>query len=109
MVTINEAAQHLGIDYLDDEMTRANVQRALSAAIYRLYGSVGRDVETHLSDDPRVDQLVLIYTEEGYDNHPGSAKADAAKNHLRDNLELQLRLELVTLRELAAEEDEDEV
>lgn len=99
MVSINEAAQHIGIDYLDDEMTRANLQRALDSAIYRLYGAVGRDVETYLKGDPRVDQLVLIYTEEGYDNHPGSAKQDAAKNHLRDNLELQLRLELRTLKE----------
>ena len=99
MVTINDAAQHIGIDYLDDEMTAANLKRALDSALYRLYGSVGRDVETYLHGDPRVNQLVLIYTEEGYDNHPGSAKQDAAKNHLRDNLELQLRLELRTLRE----------
>lgn len=103
MVTINEAAQHIGIDYLDDGMTAANLQRALDSAIYRLYGAVGRDVETYLEGDPRVDQLVLIYTEEGYDNHPGSAKQDAAKNHLRDNLELQLRLELRTLREAGGE------
>ena len=99
MVTINDAAQHIGIDYLDDGMTAANLQRALDSAIYRLYGAVGRDVETYLNGDPRVNQLVLIYTEEGYDNHPGSAKQDAAKNHLRDNLELQLRLELRTLKE----------
>ncbi len=99
MVTIKDAAQHIGIDYLDDEMTTANLQRALDSAIYRLYGSVGRDVETYMEGDPRIDQLVLIYTEEGYDNHPGSAKQDAAKKHLRDNLELQLRLELRTLKE----------
>ena len=99
MVTIHEAAQHIGIDYLDDEMTTANLQRALDSSIYRLYGAVGRDVETYLEGDPRVDLLVLIYTEEAYDNHPGSAKQDAAKNHLRDNLELQLRLELRTLKE----------
>ena len=99
MVTINDAAQHIGIDYLDDGMTAANLQRALDSALYRLYGSVGRDVGIYLGNDPRVDQLVLIYTEEGYDNHPGSAKQDAAKNHLRDNLELQLRLELRTLKE----------
>ena len=103
MVTLNDAAQHIGIDYLDDGMTTANLQRALDSAIYRLYGAVGRDVETYLEGDPRVDQLVLIYTEEGYDNHPGSAKQDAAKNHLRDNLELQLRLELRTLKEGAAD------
>ena len=99
MVTLNDAAMHIGIDYLDDGMTVANLQRALDSAIYRLYGAVGRDVEQYLGEDPRVNQLVLIYTEEGYDNHPGSAKQDAAKNHLRDNLELQLRLELRTLRE----------
>ena len=99
MVTITEAAQHIGIDYLDDGMTVANLQRALDSAIYRLYGAVGRDVEEHLDGDPRVDQLVLIYTEEAYDNHPGSAKMDAAKNHLRDTLELQLKLELSILKE----------
>ena len=99
MLTIHDAAQHIGIDYLDDEMTLGNLQRALDAALYRLYGAVGRDVETYLEGDPRVDQLVLIYTEEGYDNHPGSAKQDAAKNHLRENLELQLRLELRILKE----------
>ena len=102
MVTINAVAQHIGIDYLDDEVTVANLQRALDSAIYRLYGAVGRDVETYLEGDPRIVQLVLIYTEEAYDNHPGSAKQDAAKNHLRDNLELQLRLELRILREGAA-------
>ena len=84
-------------------MTAANLQRALDSAIYRLYGAVGRDVETYLKEDPRVVQLVLIYTEEAYDNHPGSAKQDAAKNHLRDNLELQLLLELRTLREAGGE------
>lgn len=105
MVTINDAAQHIGIDYLDDEMTKANLRRALDSAIYRLYGSVGRDVETYLEGDPRIDQLVLIYTEEGYDNHPGSAKQDAAKNHLRDNIELQLRLELRALKDAGGETD----
>ena len=99
MVTIQSAAMHIGIDYLDDEMTAANLQRALDSAIYRLYGAIGRDVELYLEGDPRVDQLVLIYTEEAYDNHPGSAKQDAAKNHLRDALELQLLLELRALRE----------
>jgi hypothetical protein len=105
MVNINDAAQHIGIDYLDDGMTATNLRRALDSAIYRLYGAVGRDVEEHLGDDPRVDHLVLIYTEEAYDNHPGSAKQDAAKNHLRDTLELQLRLELRTLREAGGEAD----
>ena len=99
MVTVNDAAMYIGIDYLDDEMTAANLRRALDSAIYRLYGAVGRDVEEYLDGDPRIDQLVLIYTEEAYDNHPGSAKQDAAKNHLRDNLELQLRLELRVLKE----------
>lgn len=101
MVTIQNAAMHIGIDYLDDEMTAANLQRALDSAIYRLFGAVGRDVEIYLDGDPRVDQLILIYTEEAYDNHPGSAKQDAAKNHLRDTLELQLLLELRALREEA--------
>ena len=41
MVTIHDAALYVGIDYLDDEMTRANLQRALDSALYRLYGAVG--------------------------------------------------------------------
>ena len=105
MVTIQSAAMYLGIDYLDDGMTAANLQRALDSAIYRLYGAIGRDVEFYLEGDPRVDQLVLIYTEEAYDNHPGSAKQDAAKNHLRDTLELQLLLELRALRDVGGGEN----
>ena len=36
MVTIPEAAQYLGIDYLDDAMTLTNLQRPLDSAIYRM-------------------------------------------------------------------------
>ena len=56
MVDIKAAAQHLGIDYADDPMVSANLQRAFMAAQYRLYGSVGYDVEDLMPDDPRVDQ-----------------------------------------------------
>lgn len=100
MITIHDAAQHIGIDYLDTMVT-ANLQKAVNSATYRLYGSVGRDVEEYLPDDPRIETLLLIYTEEAYDNHVGSAKQDAAKNHLRDLYELQLRLELKQAKEAA--------
>jgi len=93
MLTVHDAAQSMGIDYMDD-VVEANLQRALNSALYRLYGAVGRDVEDRLPDDPRIDELLRIYTEEAYDNHPRSGKQDSAQNHLRDALELQLRTEL---------------
>ena len=93
MPTIDEALQHLGIDYADDMVT-ANVQRALASAIMRVRGAVGDDVETYLPDDERVTQLVLLYTQENYDARDASAKEINARRRLTDDLELQLRLEL---------------
>lgn len=93
MPTIDEALQHLGIDYAD-EMVTANVQRALTSARRRVLGAVGDDVETYLPDDERVTQLVLLYTQENYDARDASAKEINARRRLTDDLELQLRLEL---------------
>ena len=93
MPTIDEALQHLGIDYAD-EMVTANVQRALASARRRVLGAVGDDVETYLPDDERVTQLVLLYTQENYDARDASAKEINARRRLTDDLELQLRLEL---------------
>jgi uncharacterized protein (DUF1499 family) len=93
MPTIDEALQHLGIDYAD-EMVTANVQRALASARRRVLGAVGDDVETYLPDDERVVQLVLLYTQENYDARDASAKEINARRRLTDDLELQLRLEL---------------
>ncbi len=93
MVTIDEALQHLGIDYAD-EMVTANVQRALASAHRRMLGAVGDDVETYLPDDERVEQLVLLYTQENYDARDASAKEINARRRLTDDLEMQLRLEL---------------
>lgn len=93
MPTIDEALQHLGIDYAD-EMVTANVQRALASARRRVLGAVGDDVETYLPDDERVEQLVLLYTQENYDARDASAKEINARRRLTDDLELQLRLEL---------------
>lgn len=93
MPTIDEALQHLGIDYAD-EMVTANVRRALASAIMRMLGAVGDDVKTYLPDDERVKQLVLLYTQENYDARDASAKEINARRRLTDDLELQLRLEL---------------
>lgn len=100
MITINDAARYMGIDYYQgDEMVTANLQRAIASASSRLHGSVGKDVENYLPGDPRIDELLLIYAEESYDNHPGSAKQASAQNHLRDLYETQLRLELRRVKE----------
>ena len=100
MPTINEALQHLGIDYAD-EMVTANVQRALASAKRRVQGAIGDDVETYLPNDERVVQLVLLYTQENYDARDASAKEINARRRLTDDLELQLRLELRRAKETA--------
>jgi hypothetical protein len=100
MVTLEDAKSHLRIDE-SDEMIDANVARALGAAHQRMLGAVGSDVETYLPEDPRIDQLVLIYTQENYDGGSLSEKEIRALKHLRDDLEPQLRLDLRAAKEEA--------
>ena len=101
MVTLQDAYYHLGIDYYDDTMTAANVQRALNAATKRMEGAVGADARQYLPDDDRIDQLVLLYTEENYDARNASAKEANARRRLTDDLELQIKLELRRAKEAA--------
>lgn len=100
MVTLEDAKIHLRIDYAD-EMTDANVTRALSAGHSRMLGAVGSDVEAYLPNDPRIDQLTLIYTQENYDGSALSDKEIRALARLRQDLEPQLRLDLRAAKEAA--------
>lgn len=104
MVGVNEAKLYLGIDY-SDEMVEANVSRALSSAISRMHGAVGSDVETYLPGDPRIDDLVLIYTRESYEGSNLTEKERSALKQLRADLEPQLKLELRAAKEEAGGED----
>ena len=100
MPNIQDALFYLGIDETDDMVT-ANVQRALNTATQRLHGAIGPDVEEYLPGDARVSELVLIYTREAYDADSLTDKARAALNHLKADLEPQLRLELQAAKEKA--------
>lgn len=100
MPTIDDALDYLGIDY-DDSKVTANVRQAMYAAIHYLYGAVGEDVETYLPDDPRVAELVLIYTEDLYNERGVNAKVSNATRRLVADMELQLRLELRQAKEAA--------
>ena len=100
MVTLEDAKSHLRIDY-SDNMTDTNVTRAMLAGHARMLGAVGSDVETYLPDDPRIDQLWLIYTQENYDGSSLSEKEIRALKRLRDDLEPQLRLDLRAAKEAA--------
>lgn len=93
MVTLEDAKNHLGIDE-SDEVIDAKVDRALKAGHARMLGAVGSDIETYLPEDPRIDQLTLIFTEENYDGRSLSEKEIRALKHLRDDLEPQLKLDL---------------
>ena len=101
MPTIEEALAYLGYDYADD-LIRKNVARDLAAAIKTLHGAVGEDVETLMPDDPRASELVLIYTDDLHSNKGVSAKVSGATRRMVADMELQLRMELRTLREEAA-------
>lgn len=101
MVTVKEAKAYLGIDY-DDTLVDTNVQLAFNAALKRVHGAVGSDVEIYLPDDARLDQLILLYTAENYDERGASIKQASARSRVAHDLELQLRLEL-----RAAKEDEE--
>ena len=99
MLTINEALDHLGIDYADEKVTR-NVGSALKDAQRYLQGTVGADVFDLLPDDERVERLVKVYLAEIYDEpSTTSAKANNAKRDMVFSMELQLKMELARLRE----------
>lgn len=93
MVTLEDAKSYLRIDY-GDTMTDANVLRAMKSGHARMLGAVGSDVEKFLPDDPRIDELWLIYTQESYDGSALSEKEIRALKRLREDLEPQLRLDL---------------
>ena len=103
MPTIDEVLSYLGIDYADEDVTK-NVQKALNAAKATLLGSVGEDVETYLPDDPRVAELVKIYTDDLYSERGVSAKVSGATRQMVNTMEWQLRLELIRAREEAGGE-----
>lgn len=100
MVTVQDLRYHLGIDYADDMVT-VNLTRALASAEARMHGAVGSDVSTYLPDDPRIDQLVLLYAAENYDERGASAKQASVQSRIAHDLELQLRLELRAAKEAA--------
>ena len=93
MPTVDEALVYLGIDYADAAV-EANVQRALATAEAVMRGAVGQEVRAYLPDDPRVDQLVLIYTDDLYSDRSVSAKVSSATRRMVADIELQLRLAL---------------
>ena len=103
MPSIEDVLAYLGIDYAD-EVVRRNVQSAMNTARQVLLGSIGADVETYLPDDPRVAELIKIYTDDLYSERGVSAKVSNATRQLVNTMEWQLRLELMAAREAAGGE-----
>lgn len=103
MPSIEDVLDYLGIDYADAVITK-NVQKAMDAAHATLLGSVGEDVETYLPEDPRVEELVKIYTDDLYSERGVSAKVSNATRQLVNTMEWQLRLELARAKEEAGGE-----
>lgn len=103
MPTIEDVLAYLGIDYADENVTK-NVQSAMNTARQVLLGSIGADVEKYLPGDPRVAELVKIYTDDLYSERGVSAKVSNATRQLVNTMEWQLRLELMAAREAAGGE-----
>lgn len=100
MIDIDDALTYIGIDYPDDVINR-NVLRAMSTAESCLRGAVGSDVFDLIPFDSRVDELLLIYTDDLYSNRGVSTKVSNATRNLVHTMELQLKLELRAMREKA--------
>lgn len=96
-MTVEEAIQSLGIDYVDDMVT-ANVSRKLKAAEQTLFGAVGEDVFDLMPDEPRAIELLTTYLDDLYYNRGVSAKVSGATRRLVADMELQLQMELRKLR-----------
>ena len=101
MPSYEDVLAYLGIDYAD-ELVEKNVTKAMNAAWQTLLGSIGEDVEKHLPNDPRVEELVKIYTDDLYSERGVSAKVSNATRNMVSTMEWQLRLELARAREKAA-------
>lgn len=101
VITVQDALQHLGIDYAD-EMVTENVTSAVAAAEATLKGAVGDDLETLLPGDARAKTLALLYVDDYYNERSlteVSGKVGAAQRSQVTVLETQLRLELRRARE----------
>lgn len=98
MPTLDDALDYLGIDEVDDLITR-RVTGALATATETLRGAVGGDVDELLPNDPRVKELVLIYLDDLYSDRGVSAKVSNSTRLLVATMELQLKMELRTLRQ----------
>ena len=89
-VSVEEALEHLGIDYADDIIKR-NVTRGIQAADAYLKGAIGDD---YPENDPRVKALALMIVSDYYDNRTMSAAAASNSRKLFNDMCLQLRMEL---------------
>lgn len=102
MPTLEEALEHLGIDYADDAVSQ-NVQRALTAAVGIAKGAVGEDVLEILPDSEKLKEFILLHTEELYDGRNTTTLKTAAVNRrIVSVMELQLQMEYRRKKEESA-------
>lgn len=90
MVTIQDAKDHLGIDWTDAATDR-RLTKTIAAAEKFLEGSLGVG---YPADDPRAEALVLMVVSELYDNHDMTEKVSANVRRLVNDFSLQIRLEM---------------
>lgn len=90
VVSFDEALAELGIDYVDDMVTK-NVNRVIKTADAYLKGSIG---ENYPVEDPRAKELALMIISDLYDNKGLKDTISGNVRKLVDDMSWQLRLEL---------------
>ena len=90
VVTYEEAVDHLGITFEDDN-TKKSVNRMIAAADCYLCGSVGGN---YPKEDPRAKEIALMVISDLWENRGVSQTVSANTRKLLNDMSLQLKLEL---------------
>lgn len=91
VITIEEACNYIGIDYLDS-LVGNNISRAIQTADAILKGSIG---EEYPREDYRSKELALIIVNDLYENRNTESNTISGNTRrLVNDMSLQLRMEL---------------
>ena len=90
MLTVQEVLDNLGLDYIDEQVTR-NIERLIKVADKMLIGSLGKD---YPQDDERVKESALMIIDDLYNERGINKKVSNNASRLFDSMMLQIKLEM---------------
>ena len=89
MVTVDMVKDYLGIDYVDDMVTRS-IERIIKVADAHLKGAIGED---YPDTDPRAEELQLVICDDLYSKRGLKDSVSGNTRKLIDDFHQQLILE----------------